>query len=106
MANFVVRVELHHATWEDYDKLYSEMEFAGFSKTIFGADGIHYELPPAEYHHPETILNGAQVHDRAKAAANSTGRTNAVVVTDSKGITFSGLQPVRQSANGGLRRFG
>lgn len=106
MANFVVRVELHDATWEDYDKLHRAMELAGFSKTIVGDDGIHYELPPAEYHFPESTLNGTQVHKFAKAAANSTQRTNAVVVIDAKGITFSGLRPAQRAANALLRKFG
>ncbi|MBS0308237.1 MAG: DUF2622 domain-containing protein [Proteobacteria bacterium] len=106
MANFVVRIELHDATWQDYQKLHQAMELSGFSRTIVGADGIHYELPPAEYHFPESGLNGVQVHDRAKAVANSTGRINTIVVTESKGITFSGLRPVHPAANVGLRRFG
>ena len=34
MGNFTVRVELHHAQWNDYDQLHAAMEQKGFSRRI------------------------------------------------------------------------
>ncbi len=49
MANFIVHVELHGATSEDYSVLDTAMENAGYTRTIVNAGRYTFQLPPAEY---------------------------------------------------------
>jgi hypothetical protein len=93
MAGFTVRVELHNATWSDYEKLHTEMVGQGFKNTIKSDEGTVYELPPAEYNF-EGNLTRAQVLERAKTAAGRTNLKYAVLVTESNGRTWHGLSKV------------
>lgn len=49
MAKFSVRVELHAASYVDYEKLHASMERRGFSRMIKADGGKTYHLPTAEY---------------------------------------------------------
>jgi photosystem II stability/assembly factor-like uncharacterized protein len=93
MPSFTTRVELHQATYQDYENLHSAMSEAGFSRYITSDDGNTYHLPTAEYDR-SGILTRSQVLSQAKAAANSTGKSNAVLVTESAGRTWNGLTKV------------
>ncbi|EHH2507874.1 type V toxin-antitoxin system endoribonuclease antitoxin GhoS [Vibrio antiquarius] len=93
MASFTVRMVLHDADWEDYNKLYEEMNKEGFSDEISSNDGTAYELPDGEY----TIsgnLTKSDVLSKAKNAASKTGKKYAVLVTQSSGRTWYGLKKV------------
>ncbi|EGR5448278.1 endoribonuclease GhoS [Vibrio cholerae] len=93
MASFTVRMVLHDADWEDYNKLYEEMNKEGFSDEISSDDGTAYELPDGEY----TIsgnLTKSDVLSKAKNAASKTGKKYAVLVTQSSGRTWYGLKKV------------
>ncbi|HIF9285254.1 TPA: hypothetical protein ACX6SX_000974 [Photobacterium damselae] len=93
MASFTVRMVLHDADWEDYNKLYEEMNKEGFSEEISSDDGTAYELPDGEY----TIsgnLTKSDVLSKAKNAASKTGEKYAVLVTQSSGRTWYGLKKV------------
>jgi hypothetical protein len=90
MTSFTVRVELHDATWTDYNLLHTEMENQGFGRTITAGDGTTYELPEAEYDYSGDV-NKADVLARAKEAADTTGKKYAVLVTKSNGRTWVGL---------------
>jgi hypothetical protein len=48
---FLVRVELHKATDDDYDTLHDAMEARGFERSVQGSNGTWYQLPTAEYHY-------------------------------------------------------
>jgi hypothetical protein len=92
MAWFIVRVELHdHPTGDDYDVLHEAMEVGGFSRTISGKKGGEYRLPTAEY-----CLAGdfarEQVCNKARRAAIQTGHPYSVLVTESNGSTWYGLE--------------
>jgi hypothetical protein len=93
MADFTVRVELHGAEWEDYDALRVEMEEEGFSPTVQGSGGMGYELPAGEY-----AVSGEwtrqQVLARARRGADRSGCSYAVLVTESVGHAWWGLEPV------------
>jgi hypothetical protein len=91
MAQFTVRVELHGAKWEDYERLHAEMERKGFSRLIKADDGKTYHLPWAECNGFGSLTN-FQIRDIARTAANSTGRRNAVLVTESSGRSWVGLE--------------
>jgi hypothetical protein len=89
MPKFTVRVELHYADDDDYERLHSAMERVGFSRTITGSDGTEYSLPTAEYNTDGTDADA--VLDLAKRAADSTGKRFAVLVTESQRRRWSGL---------------
>ena len=94
MPNFMTRVELHNATYQDYENLHSAMETEGFERTITSDQGTTYHLPTAEYYR-STTLTRSQVLDSAKRAADKTKKHYAAVVTESNGVTWHGLEPVR-----------
>jgi hypothetical protein len=90
MSQFTVRVELHDAEWADYDALHAAMEEQGFSRLITGDNGQTYHLPWAEYTGRGNFAS-SQVRDIARVAADSTGKKNAVLVTESNGRAWVGL---------------
>lgn len=94
MSQFTVRVELHEAKWEDYEKLHAEMEGKGFSRLIKADNGKIYRLPWAEYDGAGNLTN-SQVRDIARTAADSTGKRNAILVTESNGRSWVGLEEAR-----------
>jgi hypothetical protein len=49
MADFMVRVELLKADWEDYDELHAGMELLGLKKTVVFSDGSIRKLPIGTY---------------------------------------------------------
>jgi glucosamine 6-phosphate synthetase-like amidotransferase/phosphosugar isomerase protein len=95
MASYTTRVELHDAVTSDYTKLHKAMEKKGFSRTITSDKGVVYHLPTAEYdfHGTETRK---QVTNLAKEAASTVKPSYAVLVTESKGRTFHGLDEVEE----------
>jgi len=93
MATFMTRVELHAADEDDYEALHAAMEQEGFDRTITSGDGVTYHLPTAEYYR-SAQLTQQQVLDSAKRAAATTGKSYAVVVTESNGVTWTGLTKV------------
>jgi hypothetical protein len=91
MADFTVRVELHQATWTDYETLHTAMEQKGFSRKITSSEGTTYQLPLAEYNGSSPTLNSSQIRDIARAAAATTGKSNAVLVSESVSRAWIGL---------------
>lgn len=92
MPDFTVRVEVHGAAWEDYDALRVEMEAEGFASTVQGSGGTPYELPAGEYA-LSANLTRQQVLARARRAAERGGYNCAVLVTESAGRAWWGLEP-------------
>jgi hypothetical protein len=90
MANFTVRVELHKAEWTDYEQLHAAMEQKGFSRLITADNRSTYHLPWAEYNGAGN-LTSTQVLDIARAAAGTTGKQNAVLVTEASSRAWAGL---------------
>jgi len=93
MPSFITRVELHNARAEDYAVLHKAMTNAKFHKTIKDDKGESYELPSAEYFSHGPNITATQVRDLALNAANSTGRTNWVLVSEYVNAAWS-LRPV------------
>jgi hypothetical protein len=90
MARFTVRVELHYADVDDYQRLHAAMERAGFTRTIAGTDGVKYWLPTAEYN-----VDGGDVSSTltlAERVATLIGKKFAVLVTESQGRRWCGLK--------------
>jgi hypothetical protein len=90
MANFTVRVELHNAQGSDYERLHTAMEQKGFSRQITADDGRAYHMPWAEYN-GNGNLTSTRVRDIAREAADSTGKSNAVFVTEAASRAWIGL---------------
>ena len=93
MSHFITRVELHHGTSDDYDQLHAAMARAGFSRMIRGSDGVTYHLPWAEYYVDSTSTI-EQIRSAAVAAANTTGRAAAVLVSQASTVAWQGLASV------------
>lgn len=91
MASFTVRMVLEDASWEDYEKLHARMEMSGFSRTVTADDGNTYHLPDAEYDYQGQVTC-SQVFEKAKVAANGVGRKFSILVTESKGRIWVGLE--------------
>lgn len=91
MARFTTRVELHNADEDDYEQLHAAMEREGFSRTIVSGDGTTYHLPTAEYDRQGNLTRD-EVLESAKRSANKTGCSYAVLVTQSNGRTWQGLE--------------
>jgi hypothetical protein len=90
---FTTRVELHNATYSDYETLHESMRKEGFNRTIRSDDGIAYHLPTAEYDYPGNATRN-NVLERAKRAAATTGKSAGVLVSEATGRTWSGLPKV------------
>lgn len=93
MARFITRVELHSASYNDYETLHAAMQQQSFLRVIQASNGIWYHLPTAEYDYSGN-KNLSQVLASAKQAANTTGKSYGVIVTESIGSTWEGLVPV------------
>lgn len=96
MTNYTVRVELHDADDNDYEKLHEEMRNQGFSRSI-GIDGVRWKLPSAEYSMVED-LTPEQVLSKAQAAANKVQPVPepSILVTGSPTPrVFSGLKKLK-----------
>ncbi len=89
MSLFTTRVELHGASYSDYETLHEAMIEKGFSRYITSNDGIKYHLPTAEYDYQDS--NRADVLSLAKAAAQATGKSFEVLVTEGIGRTWHNL---------------
>lgn len=87
MNNFIVRVELHGGTYNDYLALHTAMGKFGFSRVLTAASGTKYFLPEAEY-----IINSNQnvtaIKNAAKTAANSTKKTSWILATQVAAIDW------------------
>jgi hypothetical protein len=93
MASFTVRVELHDASGADYLRLHEAMEAQGFDRTIKSDEGIIYRLPEAEYNRVGALTRDDVIAE-AKRGAAATGKRYSVLVTESNGRKWSGLERV------------
>jgi len=95
MSLYIVRVELHSATEDDYETLHSSMSEEGFSRIIKGDNGVLYHLPTAEYTVTSSVGRSG-ILASAKKAATTTGNPFAVLVSEATGgCTWEGLEVAR-----------
>ena len=87
MAVFLARVELHGGTESNYEILHSAMRDIGFARTVTRSDGVKFHLPSAEY---TGFLdsNLTLIRVAVKNAANRTGRSSWVLVTQAAAIDW------------------
>jgi hypothetical protein len=93
VPQFTVRVELHQASLSDYQNLHAAMERQGFSRLITADNGKSFRMPWAEYDGSATLTT-QQVRDIARNIANTTGKPNAIFVTEANSRAWIGLQPI------------
>ena len=94
MANYIARVELHSATWNDYEVLHVAMQRRGYFRVIQGDDGIWYQLPTGTYVVKNTNSSLQNARDAAISAATETGKQSAVVVADWASASWVGMPVV------------
>lgn len=82
MANYLARVELHNANYQDYETLHQSMANRGFSRTIASDGGKRYKLPTGTYVAAGTNANLQAAYNAAVAAAQETGKQFWVIVVD------------------------
>jgi hypothetical protein len=95
MANYMARVELHSATWNDYEVLHVNMQRRGYYRIIQGSDGKWYQLPTGTYMVSQTNSTLQNALNLATAAATETGKPHWVVVADWTAASWLGLPVVQ-----------
>jgi hypothetical protein len=80
---YTLRIELHDASWADYDELYVLLEAVGITNVTI-ADGVEYPMPPGEYRYRGNATLDQMV-TMAKAAAARLTKACAVLVTEAGG---------------------
>ena len=79
MASVIARVELHSASWQDYENLHTYMAAEGYARTVRANDGASYQLPTGTYV-SASVESSSDGADRASRAAQRTGKTSSVFV--------------------------
>ena len=93
MPSFIVRVVLHKARDpEDYQDLHENMERKRYFRTIIGGDGQRYRLPPATYRASGDGWTVTTIRDEVSTIAKASGFRFAVLVTESEGSAWVGLE--------------
>lgn len=91
MARYTIRIELHDATWDNYVQMAKHLAAQGITDVISSDEGVRYKMPPAEYAYDGSATR-AQVLEMAKSSAAKVVRAYAVLVTESAGRTWHGLE--------------
>jgi hypothetical protein len=94
MANYMARVELHSANWNNYEVLHAAMQRRGFLRTIRANDGKVYQLPTGTYAAEKTTSSLQNALDAATAAAQETGLQAWILVADWNSASWRGLNQV------------
>ena len=94
MPSYIVRVELHSGTPEDYETLTALMEASGFSGGIRGESGAASRLPTGQYVGTGEVT-AAQASQIAQGAALKTKRGYAVFVSDFTTAAWFGLDQIQ-----------
>ncbi len=94
MANYSVRVEINGGgSRDEYLSLYEAMAKEGFIRTIASADKT-YRLPAGEYNLENSFMDKLGVLAAAKKSVGSIGKTAEILVTESAGRTWDGLDRI------------
>ena len=94
MLSYLVRVELHNAAAEDYDRLHAQLERAGLTREVADHGGLRYPLPTGTYRWeggPPTALEAAE---QVYSLAAEVGRRCEVVAGKLAGIAWAGIEPI------------
>ena len=92
MARFIARVELHNATYSDYETLHAAMQQEGFSRFIQADSGAFSHLPTAMYHGDGNVTS-VQALEGAKRAAATTGKSFEAIAIEMSSAAWYNLTP-------------
>jgi hypothetical protein len=92
MASFIARVELHSATYADYEKLHTAMGSQGYARYIVSDEGESYWLPTGTYVAESVTWDRSAALSRAKTAASRTYKNYAAVIAEWTGTSWVGLE--------------
>ncbi|WP_112197784.1 type V toxin-antitoxin system endoribonuclease antitoxin GhoS [Rahnella sp. NRRL B-41462] len=87
MAQFIVRVEIHSASSEDYESLHEKMKAKGYSREIQDGQGTWFHLPTAEYTATKSS-NAFDVREEVRGIASSVKSGHFVLVTEVANISW------------------
>jgi hypothetical protein len=82
IGDYIARVELHSASYTDYENLHSYMEKKGYSRQIVAGNGKTYKLPTGTYVARSVSETLDMALNAAVVAATQTGKKSAVIVAD------------------------
>jgi hypothetical protein len=89
--DYMIRVELHGATYAHYEKLHQALAAHRVTNVIAGASGVRYKLPPAEYTYTGNE-SASEVRDAVYGVAETVLANPAVVVSQRLACAWQGLQ--------------
>jgi hypothetical protein len=89
-VDYIIRVELHGASYAHYEKLHAVLAAKGVFNVIAGTNGMKYRLPPAEYSYSGSE-SPAQVLAAVVELAATVLPNPAVLVTQRTACTWQGL---------------
>ena len=92
MDKFIIRVVLHSANSENYERLHELMAAKRYSRQIEDVSGQIYQLPDAEYY-AEKTLSAESVREDVRKLADSVVPGSFVLVTKADDISWY-LQPI------------
>jgi hypothetical protein len=90
MTMFIIRVELHEATRQNYIDLANDLATKGITDVITGDNGNSYKMSPGEYNYIGDA-NIDAVLGAVQTSAAKTGRGYAVFVTQASQTKWLGL---------------
>jgi hypothetical protein len=91
MPNFIARVELHSASYADYESLHIYMRQNGYSRVIKADAGNTYQLPTGTYVSLTSMSSTSDALQAAVTAANATGKNSSVIVAEWNSARWQGL---------------
>jgi hypothetical protein len=90
MVNYLIRVEMHGATYADYERLHSLLAAKSVTNFIWGDNKVRYRLPTAMY-----TYSGTENLDQVRAAVVQIAAVvkpkPSVIVTVSGASAWEGL---------------
>lgn len=98
MQNFISRVELHSATYDDYENLHMYMQRHGYARTVRADNGTIYKLPTGTYCSNREMFSASEAMEAAAAAARSTGKEFEVISAEWRSASWQGLPVVKLRA--------
>ena len=93
MADFMARVELLKANWEDYSDLHEDMEALGLKRTVVFSDGSIRKLPIGTYFGTSSIAI-ADLREKIRNIATPLSAPGGPWIFLSQSETWSAWLPV------------
>lgn len=97
MNNFMIRIDLHNSTDEDYKSLDTDLKEFDILQTIEDVETDEkYYLPRGLYQYIGHISDREELHNKILKIVKNTWKDFGVVIIKSEGSYSSGLIPVKR----------